>query len=385
GVHKMTIRTLVLSGGGGRGAFHAGVYRYLCQADKPSVDAAHQGAWTPQVVVGTSIGAVNGAAIAQGASPADLERFWLSLRERDMQGLPPSMGPLARVFINWFLKRSIGASLRRVPRGQALSPPADEAWPPVPGMPAWLADRLLGRWSNLLDTAPFYVTLRDRLGLDAAKLSQSDMTLLINATNVRTGAGVVFSNHELITPRTGLPRRDTRVGISLERIMASCSIPLMYPMTRDTDGSAYWDGALVANTPLGAAFDAVADYPIETPMEIVVVLLNPWWDDDANDAAPEHPEMPQDFAEAATWTLDWTMLASFRVSLKMLRAFNAIVAEQRAAGLPQRYREVSVVMVAPAQFLPVTRIIDYDEPASRELINLGYQAAQRAFRASFPA
>ena len=67
------------------------------------------------------------------------------------------------------------------------------------------------------------------------------------------------------------------IGITLNRIIASCSIPLIYPWTQDDDGELYWDGALVANTPLSAAFDAVSGHPIDEPMEIVIVLLNPWW------------------------------------------------------------------------------------------------------------
>ena len=43
-------KALVLSGGGGRGAYHIGVLRFL-----------HEHEWFPDVVVGTSIGAVNGA------------------------------------------------------------------------------------------------------------------------------------------------------------------------------------------------------------------------------------------------------------------------------------------------------------------------------------
>ncbi|MEA3351927.1 MAG: patatin-like phospholipase family protein, partial [Chloroflexota bacterium] len=74
------IRTLILSGGGGRGAFHAGVYRYLLENNKMGVNAAHQHAWDPDIVVGTSIGAVNGAAIVQGISPRRLEHIWLRLR-----------------------------------------------------------------------------------------------------------------------------------------------------------------------------------------------------------------------------------------------------------------------------------------------------------------
>ena len=64
------VRALILSGGGGRGAFHAGVYRYLMKNHKVNLDSKHTGAWDPQIIVGTSIGAVNGAAIAQGM-PAD--------------------------------------------------------------------------------------------------------------------------------------------------------------------------------------------------------------------------------------------------------------------------------------------------------------------------
>ncbi len=90
------LKALILSGGGGRGAFHAGVYKYLMAQNKLGVNTEHASAWDPQVVVGTSIGAVNGAAIAQGLSAAELENFWLSLNEEDVQGLPPGMRGLGR-------------------------------------------------------------------------------------------------------------------------------------------------------------------------------------------------------------------------------------------------------------------------------------------------
>jgi NTE family protein len=374
------IRTLVLSGGGGRGAFHAGVYKYLAQAPKDDLDVEHRGAWLPDVVVGTSIGAVNGAAIAQGISAEQLEAFWLSLRENDIQGLPPGMGGLARCVANYFLKRSLGASLRRIPPHEAMSPSADEAWPPIPILPQWLAERWIGRWSNFLDTAPLYHILQTRLGLDEAKLAQSPTTLLINATKVRSGEGVVFSNRQIDLGSTRTGKVKALHGVTIRRIIASCSIPLVYPWTKDEDGEIYWDGALVANTPLGAAFDAVRGRPMEEDMEIVVVLLNPWVEDEKG---AKSQRLPSDFIEAATWALDWTMLASFRVSFKMLKAFNALCDSERAMGLPQSYRRVRVVMVAPPEFLPVTRIIDYDELASRQLITQGYACAEGAFQAAF--
>ncbi len=378
----MTIRALVLSGGGGRGAFHAGVYKYLCEADKPGIDAAHRDPWIPEIVVGTSIGAVNGAAITQGLTAEELENFWLSLREHDIQGLPPGMGLLTRHLLNWFLKGAIGVRLPRVPQDKAMSPNAKDFWPPIPLLPARISDWIIGRWSNLLDTAPLRDTLTNRLKLDENKIANSDKTLFISATNIRTGEAVSFSNRAIIKQQTGQTRLDVRAGITMNRIVASCSIPLVYPWTRDIDGTLFWDGAVVANTPLGPAFDATKDRPMEEPMEVVVVLLNPWWES-GEAPPPRDQEIPQDFGEAVTWTLDWALLASFRVSLKLQRSFNKLARQQLLAGQPQTYRLVEDIIIAPERFLPVARIIDYDEPASRELIDLGYQAAEKAFQSHF--
>ncbi|HLA43506.1 MAG TPA: patatin-like phospholipase family protein, partial [Aggregatilineales bacterium] len=201
----MTIRTLVLSGGGGRGAFHAGVYRYLCEMNKSGVDEAHRDAWIPDIVVGTSIGAVNGAAIAQGITAAELEAFWLSLRETDVQGIPPAMGTMARRVTNWVMKRIIGRTLPVVSDDVAISPSAQESWPYIPATPRPLSKQLIGHFSNILDTGPLRQTLVTRLGLDEKKIAVSDKTLLINATNIRTGEGVIFCNR-IVNPRdTDLP------------------------------------------------------------------------------------------------------------------------------------------------------------------------------------
>jgi NTE family protein len=377
----MTIRTLVLSGGGGRGAFHAGVYKYLCEHDKPGIDADHNDAWVPDIVVGTSIGAVNGAAIVQGIKWQALERFWLSLRENDIQGLPPGMGWLARRVTNMILRQAIGVRLPHMSEEEAFSPKASESWPPLPILPRWLGTRLIGRWSNLLDTGPLFRTLTERLGLDEEGIANAEGTLLISATNVRTGEGTIFCNRDIIDPDTGNPRPNLRSPITLKRIIASCSIPMVYPWTKDEDGEVYWDGAVVTNTPLGPAFDAVANRPIDEPMEAVIVMMTPWWEKDSD--APRHDQLPQDFGEAMTWTLDWALLASFRSDLKLTRSCNAIARMAIDAGKAPPYRHVEDIIVAPMEFMPVARIIDYDEPASRELIRLGYEAAERAFKAKF--
>jgi NTE family protein len=66
-------RALVLSGGGGRGAFQVGVLEEL-----------HARHWLPDIIVGTSIGSMNAAVYAVGGLPR-LQALWASIRTRDMQ------------------------------------------------------------------------------------------------------------------------------------------------------------------------------------------------------------------------------------------------------------------------------------------------------------
>ena len=65
-------RALVLSGGGGRGAFQAGVFEHL-----ESIG------WKPDIIVGTSIGSMNAAVYAVGGV-ANLQQMWESIRTKDM-------------------------------------------------------------------------------------------------------------------------------------------------------------------------------------------------------------------------------------------------------------------------------------------------------------
>lgn len=404
---RPVIRTLILSGGGGRGAFHAGVYKYLSQKDKPGVAESYQGAWSPNVVVGTSIGAVNGAAIVQGISAEQLENVWRSLREHDIQGLPPGMRRLSRWISNLLLRQFIGVKLPKVPLDLSTSPPPQESWLPVQLRPQWLSERLVGRWSNLLDTGPLKNTLELKLAIDPDKIAGSEKTLLINATNVRTGERVMFSNRPIYSRNNRRPRRDVITGITLERILASCSIPLVYPWTFDREtAEVYWDGAVVANTPLSGALDAAQDWPNTIPMEAVVVLMTPWIERGKDVTSGEEIDtanlpLPRSFSEALTFTLDWALLATFRERLRIIEAYNRLARLQReqpqlatyldalqsedSTGTDEthlQYREIKVVVVAPESFFPMARILDYDERTDI-LIKLGYQAAEGAFRKHF--
>jgi len=87
-------RALVLSGGGGRGAFQVGV-----------IEALEQLGWKPDIIVGTSIGSMNAAVYAAGGLPR-LQLMWESIRTGDMQRFF-RLKPWASVFDRTPWKRTL--------------------------------------------------------------------------------------------------------------------------------------------------------------------------------------------------------------------------------------------------------------------------------------
>ncbi len=271
------IRALVLSGGGGRGAYECGVYKYLEEAGM-----------SPEILVGTSIGAINAAAIASGKTAAELEQAWLATRTRDIQRF-------------WRLRP----------------------------------------WRSIYDTSPWQRTLHRFINFE--QLARTDKRVLITATEVETGELRIFDSAE--TPLTPY------------HILASCSIPLVYPWTRIGDHH-YWDGAVMANTPLAGAIDAGAD-------EIIVVLLSP-----VGVRRIPPPRWPW---EAFAVMLDLALNATFENDVKQLENVNRLVAAQ----LDEKHRPVHCRVIAPSQDTGLLRIIRYEPEISRELIELGYRDARR--------
>ena len=75
---------LVLSGGGMFGAWQVGVWRAISHRVKPDL------------IVGASVGSLNGYAIAGGASPEELSRFWLQPELATLGRLPDTIQDLMK-------------------------------------------------------------------------------------------------------------------------------------------------------------------------------------------------------------------------------------------------------------------------------------------------
>ena len=228
-VQNATVHTaIVLQGGGALGAYEYGVLKALYKL-RPG--------FTPVAVSGISIGAVT-AAILAGAKDGDvlstLDRLW----RQELTVSPPVWVP----------------------------PMVDRSWSVLgnPGMYGPQPELFTAPFAatSLYDTAPLRQTLRELI--DPVRLNSGAPQVYVGATRVDTGELTVFGS-------------GNGEGLTLEHIMASCSLPPSFPMTTIGNAS-YWDGALFSNTPLSPAINALeaaADRDPDAIRELIVVELFP--------------------------------------------------------------------------------------------------------------
>ncbi len=208
---------LVLQGGGALGAYQAGVFQGMAEHG-----------FAPDWVAGVSIGAINAALIAGNPPERRLERlreFW----NRVSSGLPlilPAQLDLVRL-----------ASAR-------LSATAVVAFG-VPGFfvprvpPPFLAPEGTPEALSVYDNSPLRDTL-DEL-VDFSFLNRkSGVRLSLGAVNVETGNSVYFDTQNMT--------------VTAQHVMASGSLPPGFPPTI-VEGSHYWDGGIVSNSPLWYVLD----------------------------------------------------------------------------------------------------------------------------------
>jgi len=213
---------LILQGGGALGAYQAGVYQALAEAN------LH-----PDWVAGISIGAINSALIA-GNSPAErvnrLREFWEAVSAPSF-GIPDPKwfevrGDLSRSLLNQ--AHSLGALLGGVP---------NFFMPRVP--PPYLQPNGTLEATSYYDVAPLRATLERLVDFDL--INAREMRFSVGTVNVRTGNFVYFDNatHQILP----------------EHVIASGSLPPGFPAT-EIESEFYWDGGLVSNTPLQWVLDS---------------------------------------------------------------------------------------------------------------------------------
>ncbi len=222
---------LVLQGGGALGAYQVGVY-----------EALHEAGIEPDWVIGTSIGAINGAIIA-GNGPlerlARLEAFWSAIEHRALFELPRAAANFASAFANF------------TTLAQGIAPfftPNPASWF-GPHMPLGIES------AAYYTTAPLAETLKPLI--DLSHVNGRSVRLTVGAVNVNNGEMRYFDSRD--------------EPLALEHIMASGALPPAFPAVR-IGGEPYWDGGIYSNTPIEAVLD---DKPRRDSLIFAVHMWNP--------------------------------------------------------------------------------------------------------------
>ena len=223
----------VLSGGGSRGAYEAGILHYI------RTDLARRlGRHVPiDIVSGTSVGAINAAFLAatMGDPQTQAQQItaaWKALRIEELISLKA---------------RDLMRAAKMMLGGE---PP-----PPAPGS---------FRYGGLLDTSGlerFVIRVIPWRGIERNLRDRHLHAFSVSATHVGTGHTVVFLSSGEPVPREWsrdpfVRHRAARIGP--RHVLASAAIPMLFPAVKI--GEEYFtDGGLRQNTPMSPAIRLGAD------------------------------------------------------------------------------------------------------------------------------
>lgn len=243
-------QALVLAAGSARAAFQAGVLRYIAE-NFPD--------FQPRIFSGISAGSINACYLAQGEpfpeSAVKLYELWEKLTFD--QVFQTNFQSIASMGMRWLYDLFVSKFTRKL---------------------------LL---KSLLDASPLAMTLLNNIHFwkisKAVQLGLID-GVSVTATNYHNACATVFyDSHHPLPPWTREQRRSERTAIRARHIMASCSIPLLFPPIR-IGNALYGDGSLRFNFPFSPAIRMGATH-------ILAISIRPKKQDDLVNPNPDQVGM----------------------------------------------------------------------------------------------
>lgn len=301
---------LVLSGGGARGAYQVGVLKAIAEWLPPEAPCPFE------VLVGTSAGAVNAAALAARAfnfreAVDALEQVWSNFTVDQVVRVSPVQ--MLRNGLHWILSLVSG--------GWLLPPPR-----------------------HLLDTSPLRSLLARTVPVDripAAIESGPINALAVATTSYASGRAVAFfdavpSVHDWQRVR----RSGVRRPIDLDVLMASAAIPFIFPAV-GVDGEFYGDGAMRQLAPLSPAVHLGANRVL-----VIGTRGEPAPTSVAN--PPPGALAPPSPGHLLGFVLDSLFTDGLSIDLERLRQVNELISA-RAAGRNERQRPIEACVIQPSE------------------------------------
>lgn len=319
---------LVLSGGGARGAYQAGVLQGL-------VDIGMIGAeGSPfDIIVGSSAGSINAGMLAAHADglAAGVERLievWSTIAASDV--FRTDIRSLGRIGARWAWDLSFGGAMRRV------QPKA------------------------LLDTAPLR-TLLKRIPLERINThvkSGSLYAAAVSATDLYTSNGYLFVQGDpRIRPWKRSRWRIEPTRLSIDHLMASSAIPIFFPSVR-IGGRHFGDGCIRNTNPLSPAINLGAE------RVVAIGVQGP------GPAEPSKRQTPPTIAQIAGVLLDAVMLDAIESDVEHSGRVNRSVVSCQPVRGEDVFRWVDVLWLRPSIHIGglAARLSQHVPPALRYLM-----------------
>lgn len=303
---------LVLSGGGARGAYQAGVLQGLLEQGLVSRDVS-----SFDILVGSSAGSINSGLLAafadQFARGVDaLTQIWSSIEAKDV--FRTDIASLGRIGARWAWDLSFGGATRHV------------------------------QPKSLLDNAPLRKLLSAKIPLsriDGNVERGALRALAIPATDLYASNGVLFVH---AAPAVELWTRARwsieRTRIEVEHLMASSAIPVFFPSV-PIQGRHFGDGSIRNTAPLSHAIHLGAE-------RIVAVAVR----EPGKPSAPPRRRgagPPPTLAQIAGVLLDAVMLDAIEIDVEHSERVNTSVIGYSAGDGGEPFRYVDVLWLSPSQ------------------------------------
>ena len=297
---------LVLAGGGARAAYQVGVLGAIADWMPPDAPCPFE------VLMGTSAGALNAAALASRAehfrsAVKVLEDVWARFRVEQVVRADPAT--MLRAGLHWMLSVASG--------GWLLPPPR-----------------------SLLDTSPLRDLLLRTIPLEriAANVAAGRVeALAVATTSYTTGRAVAFFEAAPATREWSRVRRaGVRRKIDVDVLIASAAIPFIFPAGQ-VDGDYYGDGAMRQLAPLSPAVHLGAN-------RLLVVGTRTDSPASAADGAVNVPPSP---GHLLGFVLDSVFTDGLSIDLERLRQINSILLAGGSTGELVR-RPIEVLVIQPS-------------------------------------
>jgi NTE family protein len=356
---------LVLSGGGARGAYEAGVLSHFFEQVIPRL----QPGFDFDILSGTSIGAIHATftAATSGLEPAEratrLSRTWSTMSIRDVLHLTAS--DLVKVPL-----RAMGFST--------------------------LSREGQGVFGGLVDVSPLEELVQKTIPWDQLSRNMArgaPRALCVSCTEVRSGRVTVFMDgaDADISPWNHDPNAQAIAGAITDRhVRASAAIPFLFPAVSVNDRY-YVDGGLRMNTPLSPALRLGAD-------RVLVIALK-----HSPGLSTDHPPYPDSVITQPAFllgkvldalTLDQLEYELNRIDLVnslidqggavygdgFLESINVAIRKQRGVG----FRHVKTCVVRPSEDIGKLAADCHREQGGMRALGIVPELVARATRSGLP-